>query len=96
MRYVFNAHESLSHVSKGTCSARNVSIPISVSVLPRVRDSMPDSRPVTQLSDIKRQKVKLETLKREAEEERQKARELEEAKLMCSIENKEACLMCSG
>ncbi|KAG8934108.1 ribonucleotide-diphosphate reductase subunit rnr1 [Tulasnella sp. 418] len=28
--------------------------------------------------------------------ERQKQRELEEAKLMCSIENKEACLMCSG
>ncbi|KIJ64417.1 hypothetical protein HYDPIDRAFT_132257 [Hydnomerulius pinastri MD-312] len=28
--------------------------------------------------------------------QRQKDRELEEAKLMCSIENKEACLMCSG
>ncbi|KZT60669.1 hypothetical protein CALCODRAFT_480559 [Calocera cornea HHB12733] len=28
--------------------------------------------------------------------ERIKLRELEEAKLMCSIENKEACLMCSG
>lgn len=28
--------------------------------------------------------------------ERQRERELEEAKLMCSIENKEACLMCSG
>ncbi|KZO92657.1 ribonucleotide reductase alpha subunit [Calocera viscosa TUFC12733] len=28
--------------------------------------------------------------------ERIKQRELEEAKLMCSIENKEACLMCSG
>jgi ribonucleoside-diphosphate reductase subunit M1 len=28
--------------------------------------------------------------------ERQKQRELEEAKLLCSIENKEACLMCSG
>lgn len=27
---------------------------------------------------------------------RQKERELEEAKLMCSIENKEACVMCSG
>jgi ribonucleoside-diphosphate reductase subunit M1 len=27
---------------------------------------------------------------------RQKEREYEEAKLMCSIENKEACLMCSG
>ncbi|KAJ3488440.1 hypothetical protein NLI96_g2870 [Meripilus lineatus] len=27
---------------------------------------------------------------------RQKDRELEEAKLMCSLENKEACLMCSG
>ena len=27
---------------------------------------------------------------------RQKERELEEAKLMCSLENKEACLMCSG
>ncbi|KIM25727.1 hypothetical protein M408DRAFT_206835 [Serendipita vermifera MAFF 305830] len=27
---------------------------------------------------------------------RQRERELEEAKLMCSIENKEACLMCSG
>jgi ribonucleoside-diphosphate reductase subunit M1 len=27
---------------------------------------------------------------------RQKERELEEAKVMCSIENKEACLMCSG
>jgi len=25
-----------------------------------------------------------------------KARELEEAKLACSIENKEACVMCSG
>jgi ribonucleoside-diphosphate reductase subunit M1 len=28
--------------------------------------------------------------------QRQKDRELEEAKIMCSIENKEACLMCSG
>ena len=28
--------------------------------------------------------------------ERQKQRELEEAQLLCSIENKEACLMCSG
>lgn len=28
--------------------------------------------------------------------ERQKLRELEEAKLLCSIDNKEACLMCSG
>ncbi|TDL23158.1 hypothetical protein BD410DRAFT_827870 [Rickenella mellea] len=28
--------------------------------------------------------------------QRQKERELEEAKMMCSIENKEACLMCSG
>lgn len=27
---------------------------------------------------------------------RQRERELEQAKLMCSIENKEACLMCSG
>ena len=27
---------------------------------------------------------------------RQRERELEEAKLMCSIENKDACLMCSG
>jgi ribonucleoside-diphosphate reductase alpha subunit len=27
---------------------------------------------------------------------RQKARELEEAKLQCSLENKEACMMCSG
>jgi len=27
---------------------------------------------------------------------RQRERELEEAKLMCSIENKEACMMCSG
>jgi ribonucleoside-diphosphate reductase subunit M1 len=27
---------------------------------------------------------------------RQREKELEEAKLMCSIENKEACLMCSG
>jgi len=28
--------------------------------------------------------------------ERQRERELEEAKMMCSLENKEACLMCSG
>lgn len=28
--------------------------------------------------------------------ERRRQRELEEAKLLCSIENKEACLMCSG
>ena len=28
--------------------------------------------------------------------ERQQQRELEEAQLLCSIENKEACLMCSG
>ena len=28
--------------------------------------------------------------------QRQRERELEQAKLMCSIENKEACLMCSG
>ncbi|KAF8704496.1 hypothetical protein AX14_013943 [Amanita brunnescens Koide BX004] len=28
--------------------------------------------------------------------QRQKERELEEAKLMCSLENKEACVMCSG
>jgi ribonucleoside-diphosphate reductase subunit M1 len=28
--------------------------------------------------------------------QRQKERELAEAKLMCSLENKEACLMCSG
>ena len=28
--------------------------------------------------------------------ERQKQRELEEAQLLCSIENKDACLMCSG
>lgn len=28
--------------------------------------------------------------------QRQRDRELEQAKLMCSIENKEACLMCSG
>ncbi|EMD39798.1 hypothetical protein CERSUDRAFT_112065 [Gelatoporia subvermispora B] len=28
--------------------------------------------------------------------QRQRDRELEEAKLMCSLENKEACLMCSG
>ena len=28
--------------------------------------------------------------------QRQKDRELEEAKMLCSIENKEACLMCSG
>jgi len=28
--------------------------------------------------------------------ERQRMRELEEAKMMCSIENKEACMMCSG
>jgi ribonucleoside-diphosphate reductase subunit M1 len=28
--------------------------------------------------------------------QRQKERELQEAKLLCSIENKEACLMCSG
>lgn len=28
--------------------------------------------------------------------QRQRERELEEAKLLCSIENKEACLMCSG
>ncbi|KAK7468937.1 ribonucleotide-diphosphate reductase subunit rnr1 [Stygiomarasmius scandens] len=28
--------------------------------------------------------------------QRQKQRELEEAKLMCSLENKEACVMCSG
>jgi ribonucleoside-diphosphate reductase subunit M1 len=27
---------------------------------------------------------------------RQRERELEEAKLMCSIENKDACMMCSG
>jgi ribonucleoside-diphosphate reductase subunit M1 len=27
---------------------------------------------------------------------RKKARELEEAKLACSLENKEACVMCSG
>jgi len=28
--------------------------------------------------------------------QRQRDRELEEAKIMCSLENKEACLMCSG
>lgn len=28
--------------------------------------------------------------------ERQRERELEEAKMLCSLENKEACLMCSG
>jgi len=28
--------------------------------------------------------------------QRQRERELEQAKLMCSLENKEACLMCSG
>jgi ribonucleoside-diphosphate reductase subunit M1 len=28
--------------------------------------------------------------------QRQKERELEEAKLICSLDNKEACLMCSG
>jgi len=28
--------------------------------------------------------------------QRQKGRELEEAKLICSLDNKEACLMCSG
>src|SRR5258706_5646526 len=28
--------------------------------------------------------------------ERQKQRELEEAQLLCSIDNKEACVMCSG
>ena len=28
--------------------------------------------------------------------QRQRDRELEQAKLMCSLENKEACLMCSG
>jgi ribonucleoside-diphosphate reductase subunit M1 len=27
---------------------------------------------------------------------RQKERELEQEKLMCSLENKEACVMCSG
>jgi len=27
---------------------------------------------------------------------RKHERELEEAKLMCSLENKEACMMCSG
>jgi ribonucleoside-diphosphate reductase subunit M1 len=28
--------------------------------------------------------------------QRQKERELEEAKLICSLDNKEVCLMCSG
>ncbi|KAF9066495.1 ribonucleotide reductase [Rhodocollybia butyracea] len=69
--------------------------------------SSPSFSPVTPPSDIS---PSLETLslddkqKKAAEANpefaaallRQKEREYEEAKLMCSIENKEACLMCSG
>ncbi|KAH7876111.1 ribonucleotide reductase [Lentinula edodes] len=63
--------------------------------------------PITSASDVSPSLETLsldETQKKAAEADpefaaallRQKEREYEEAKLLCSIENKEACLMCSG
>ena len=44
------------------------------------------ARAVTQLGDIKRQKVRLEALKREAEEERQRAREAARERVLQEFE----------
>ncbi|KAJ3847068.1 ribonucleotide reductase [Lentinula lateritia] len=89
-------HSFASSSSSGT-STPSISMS-SVSVSPS---------PITSASDVSPSLESLsldETQKKAAEADpefaaallRQKEREYEEAKLLCSIENKEACLMCSG
>ncbi|KAH8104654.1 ribonucleotide reductase [Cristinia sonorae] len=57
----------------------------------------PDAeRPETLTLDEKAQAAAEKDPEFAAALQRQRDRELEQAKLMCSIENKEACLMCSG
>lgn len=51
---------------------------------------------MTQLNDIKRQKVKLETLKREAEEERQRAREAARERVLLDFERGQLGLAAAG
>ncbi|KAJ3554043.1 hypothetical protein NM688_g3310 [Phlebia brevispora] len=51
---------------------------------------------VSQLNDIKRQKVKLEALKREAEEERQRAREAARERVLLDFERGQLGLSSSG
>lgn len=62
---------------------------------PAVVSSSTDPTPVLSL-DERTQKAAAEDPEFAAALERQRQREYEQAKLMCSLENKEACLMCSG
>ena len=54
------------------------------------------SRSVTQMEDIKRQKIRLEALKKEAEEERQKAREAARARVLLDFERGQLGLAAKG
>ncbi|KAL0578783.1 ribonucleotide-diphosphate reductase subunit rnr1 [Marasmius crinis-equi] len=86
-------------------SASSVTLGPSSSGLPTPTPSTPEtSSPVIKAADVLND-LSLDEKTRKAAEadpefaaalQRQKARELEEAKLLCSIENKEACVMCSG
>lgn len=75
-------------MSRAICIAKNVFTQTLVcSPICRARNGLAVKiHPVTQLSDIKRQKVKLEALKRETEEERQKAKEAARERVLLEFE----------
>lgn len=94
-------------VESSTSFASSSSGSSTPSLSPMSVASSPSRSPITPASDVSPSlaSLSLDDKQRKAAEadpefaaalKRQKEREYEEAKLMCSIENKEACLMCSG
>ena len=85
---VYRKRESQLHVTRAIYFARSAYTRILVGCFsrwhPARRFLIADS--VTQLGDIKRQKVRLEALKREAEEERQRAREAARERVLLEFE----------
>ncbi|KAK1223145.1 ribonucleotide-diphosphate reductase subunit rnr1 [Marasmius sp. AFHP31] len=98
------ASPAVASVSASSSASSVAVAPSSSGGLPTPTPSTPEKSPVAAATDSL-DALSLDEKTRKAAEadpefaaalQRQKARELEEAKLMCSIENKEACVMCSG
>lgn len=86
VRYASNALEIRWLARKVICSVKSASIRTSVSSRVISCAAYSDSDTVTQLDDIKRQKAKLDALKREAEEEKQRAREAARERVLLDFE----------
>lgn len=92
-----NEPESQYHVRRDICSARNACTPTLVSYPSFIKSqSYSQVVSVTQLSDIKKQKARLEALKREAEEEKERAREAARERVLLEFERGQLGLAASA